>query len=413
MRVLLEAPILTKSGYGEHARLVYRSISQSGDLDIFVDALNWGTCSWEAPDDELKNCIVKFKTYEANCKHNKAQQEYDMQIRVGIPNEFEKKAPYSVLVTAGIETDRVSANWLMKTHQGINKIIVPSEHAKTGFLHSAYEIMNNQTNQKGELRCACPVEVIHYPIKEPPEAPLDIDFDTDFNFLQIAMLGPRKNIEQSIRCFVEEFRENDNVGLIIKTSYSRSSIIDRQNTKKELSTFINSLGDKKCKIYLLHGNLTESEIHSLYTHPKIKAYFTTTHGEGYGLPIFEAAYSGLPVIAPGWSGHLDFLSGKHKGKDKKLFAKIDYDLKEVDPRAVYGELIIKDSRWAFPKDLSVKTQLSKVYKDYGMYKSWAKSLQATVLENHKLENILDQYRVSLIGKSLSLQGEGSVEQIIL
>ena len=48
-----------------------------------------------------------------------------------------------------------------------------------------------------------------------------------------------------------------------------------------------------------------------------------------------------------------------------------------------------------------------------MYKSWAKSLQATVLENHKLENILDQYRVSLIGKSLSLQGEGSVEQIIL
>ena len=130
----IRSAILTKSGYGEHAKLVYKALSQNNNLDIFVNALNWGTCSWESPDDELKSCIVKYKTYEANCSHTKTQQHYDMQVRVGIPNEFEKKAPYSVLVTAGIETDRVSANWLMKTHQGIDKIIVPSEHAKTGFL---------------------------------------------------------------------------------------------------------------------------------------------------------------------------------------------------------------------------------------------------------------------------------------
>ena len=47
MRVLLEAPILTKSGYGEHAKLVYKALSQNNNLDIFVNALNWGTCSWK------------------------------------------------------------------------------------------------------------------------------------------------------------------------------------------------------------------------------------------------------------------------------------------------------------------------------------------------------------------------------
>lgn len=401
IRVLLEAPILTKSGYGEHARLVYRSLCENQELDIFINPLNWGTCSWETPNEKVLSCINKYKAYSAHCDQTKQKQEYSIQIHVGIPNEFSKKAPYSVCVTAGIETDRVSPNWLAKTHQGIDKLIVPSEHARLGFLNTGYEILNSQNNTKTNLTCGCPVEVIHYPVKSPDVTSLDVDFETDFNFLQISMLGPRKNIEQSLRCFVEEFRDNENVGFVLKTNLSKSTVIDRVKTKNQLEKYINSLGDKKCKIYLIHGNLTEGEIHSLYTHPKIKAYFTTTHGEGYGLPIFEAAYSGLPIIATDWSGHLDFLQGTHKGKSKKLFAKINCDIKQVQDKAVWGDLVVKESKWAFPKDVSVKSQLSGVYKNLGMYKSWAKSLQATVLENHKLENILDQYRVSIFSSKES------------
>ena len=58
---------------------------------------------------------------------------------------------------------------------------------------------------------------------------------------------------------------------------------------------------------MIHGNMSDDEVHALYTDPKVKAYVTATHGEGFGLPIFEAAYSGLPVVAPAWSGHVDFL----------------------------------------------------------------------------------------------------------
>ena len=67
-------------------------------------------------------------------RNSNNQPQYDVQIRVGIPNEFEKKVPYSVCVTAGIESDKVSTSWILKTHQGIDKIIVPSLHAKNGFI---------------------------------------------------------------------------------------------------------------------------------------------------------------------------------------------------------------------------------------------------------------------------------------
>jgi hypothetical protein len=401
MRILLEAPILTKSGYGEHARLVYESLKHSPGLEILVNPLAWGTTSWDSPAEELLEDIQLFGAYMQHCEQNKVNPQFNLQIHVGIPNEFEKKAPYSICVTAGIEADRVSPKWLIKTHQGIDKLIVPSEHAKAGFVHSSCEVQNQETGTKTVIGCACPIDVVPYPVKTPTGPGLDIDFETDFNFLSIAMMGPRKNLEMTIGGFVEQYRENENIGLIVKTSSSRSSIMDRALTKKRLDGLMESLGEKKCKVYFLHGDLTESEIHSLYTHPKVKAYVTTTHGEGYGLPVFEAAYSGLPIIATDWSGHLDFLSGKYKGKKKKLFAKVECDIKEVQKEALWKDLIGTECKWAWPKDLSYKLQLEKVYNNYGMYKKWAEALKSEILETHEKQKIVDLMGTAIMTEELS------------
>ena len=64
-------------------------------------------------------------------------------------------------------------------------------------------------------------------------------------------------------------------------------------------------------MYFLGADLFDSEVNDLYNHPKVKAHITFTHGEGYGRPLLEASLSGKPVIAPNWSGHVDFLSRKH------------------------------------------------------------------------------------------------------
>ena len=383
MRVLLEAPILTRSGYGEHARLVHEALTQRSDLEVMINPLNWGQTGWDVPEGDVKLGVKLFASYIAHCQAKNENPSFDMQIHVGIPNEFEKKAPYSICITAGIESDRVDPSWLMKTHQGIDKIIVPSNHAKEGFIRTSYEVHNKTNDTKTIVDCACPVDVIGYPVKEIEVEEIDLELATDFNFLTIAMMGPRKNIETTISGFIKEFREDKDVGLIIKTGLGRASVMDRFATKKTIEGLVNKCGDRNCKVYLVHGELSESQIHSLYLHPKVKAYVSTTHGEGYGLPIFEAAYSGLPIIATGWSGHMDFLIGKLKGKEKKLFSKIDYEIKTVQKEAVWKNILTEDSKWAYPRELDYMKKMRSLYKNYGMYKKWATVLNETVRKTNK------------------------------
>lgn len=418
MKVLLEAPILTQSGYGEHARLVFKSLLLQDGIEIYTNPLNWGNTSWASSLDpelreKIQQSIDSLSLEIQKSQQTKQNPHFDVHIHVGIPSEFEKKAPYSVCVTAGIETDRVSPEWIIRTHKGIDKLIVPSEHAKSGFVSTSYEFSNNQTGQNNVLECNCSVEVVPYPIKNIEPKPLEFETSTSFNFLSIGLMGPRKNIENMVKWFVEEFRDED-VGLVLKTARAKGGTMDEEFTSNHLKKVVSNFKERKCKVYLLHGDLEESEIHSLYLREDIHAYVTATHGEGYGLPIFEAAYSGLPIVSTDWSAHTEFLTAPYreggKLKEKKLFAKVNYELKPIPQQAVWKDILIEGSKWAYPDEKSFKEQMRKVYKNTGMYKKWASSLQKHILEEYKEEVVLGQMRNQLVGeKVLKEENERQLE----
>ncbi len=414
MKVLIEGPLLTRSGYGEHARLVFEAIRNYPGIQIYAKCVNWGSTSWTSwYDDELHECIVRNSEYLSECNKHGKNAVYDIQIFVGILNEFQKCGNKSVVVTAGIETDRVSAEWLMKIQQGVDKIIVPSQHSKSGFTDTSYSFVNNKTGEEGILECNIPVDVIAYPVKDVESVDVKLELDTKFNFLNVVLLGPRKNLENSVEWFLEEFRDDPEVGLILKTAKSRGSVMDRIATMKYLEDIKKRYSDAKCKVYLLHGNLSEEEIHALYKHPNIHALVSATCGEGFGLPLFEAAYSGMPVIATDWSAHPEFLVAPYKEggkiKDKKLFAKVKYTLAKIPQNIVWKDILIEDSRWAYADPSSYKEQMRKVYKNYGMYKKWASTLQEHINSNFTKENTLNK----IIDSIFKEEEEGTNEQIIL
>jgi hypothetical protein len=144
---------------------------------------------------------------------------------------------------------------------------------------------------------------------------------------------------------------------------------------------------------LLHGDLTEEQMSSLYQHPRIKACVNLAHGEGFGLITFASAFYGLPVLATGWSAHTEFLTAPYKDKTtgatkmKRLFADVGYDLKPIQPQAVWNEMIIPESQWAFPIESSYKQKMKDVYEGYPKYKAMATSLKQYVIDNYKEENL--------------------------
>ena len=403
-KILVRAPVLTRSGYGEHSRFVLRSLRAQEDMfDIYILPVNWGQCGWIYNDDEERRWLDKIITKTA-LYQQKGNPQYDMSVQVTIPNEWQRLAPINVGVTAGIETTRVAPVWLERANI-MDRIITISSHSKNIFLNTAYDAVNKDTGQKLQLRCNKPVEIVHYPVKEFEDTDLNLNLKTDFNFLTVAQWGIRKNIENTIKWFVEEFIDQE-VGLIVKTFVKGNSVIDRMHTDTAITNLLKNYKNKKCKVYLLHGDITDQEIHSLYKHPKIKAFVSLTHGEGFGLPHFEAAYSGLPVIAPEWSGYIDFLCAPKKDKKtgkekiKPHFVCVDYDIQPVQKEAHWDGVIQSDSMWCFPQQGSYKMKLREVYKDYGRFKKQAKDLQKWILENFEEEKQLKLLAEHILGEKI-------------
>ena len=387
-KVLLRGPILTQSGYGEHARFLWRSLKKFPQhYEVYVEPLTWGQTSWMWEDTEerqqIDEDIAKCMVYRRNQGH------FDVAFLVTIPNEWERIAPVTIGVTAGIETTKVSPQWLYKANTTVDKIIVPSTFSKEVFEKTRYPVQDEKTSQNTVLKLAVPIEVVHYPVKEFSEVELGVELESDFNFLCVAQWGPRKNINNTIKWFLKEFKDDD-VGLVLKTSKARNCVIDRMLIQKEIREVIEEMDikDRKCKIYLLHGYMNNDEIHSLYVHPKIKAIVNFGHGEGFGLPLFEAAYCEMPVITHEFGGQKDFLfapKNNKKGGEKlrPFFSNVVYETRPVHKEAVWDTVVQADSEWAYVNEQGAKMAMREAYENYSLHKGKAKKLKKWILNNFK------------------------------
>ena len=402
-KILVRGPALSLSGYGEHTRFVLRSLQKFPEsFDIYLINVGWGDTGWIWEDSEERNWIDQMlaKTIE----YGQNGGTFDISAQVQIPNEWEQLAPVNIGITAGIESTKMSPQFLGGCLK-VDKIITISNHAKYALETTEYPATNNQTGEEFVAKTTCPIDVITYPTKQVElDSDFKIDLKYDFNFLTMGTYIPRKNLNNTIKWFVEQFYD-DEVGLVIKTSVAKGSTRDRRQTESLLKEILSEYDGRKCEIYLLHGDMSESEITSLYQHPKIKALVSLTHGEGFGLPLYEAAYNALPVVAPDWGGHLDFLyvetkDKKGKIKKKPMFTTVSYDIKPVQPEAVWDGIIQKDSMWCFPKEWDYKKALKTVVKNHTTLKSRAKKLQKYLFENFGGDIQYKKLAESVLGENI-------------
>ena len=405
-KILLKGPLLTRSGYGEQARFALRSLRSREDLfDIYIQPLQWGQTSWVNSQDDEREWI-DF-TIEKTIAFIQQGGQFDISLQVTIPNEFQKLAQINIGYTAGIETTKVSPQWLLKANE-MSKIIVVSEHSRNVFKNTVYDVKNDKTGESGRIMCDSMVDAVGYPVKSFDSLDsLELELPTSFNFLAVAQFGPRKNLQNTIKWFIEEFR-NEDVGLVLKSNIAKNCLMDRKRLHTDLTAFIRDMGDKQCKIYLLHGDMSDAEMHSLYNDSQIDAFISLPHGEGFGLPIFEAAYSGLPVVTVGWSGQLDFLVDE---QGQEQFYNVAFDLQPVQKEVVWDGVIIEDCMWAYAREDSARQQMRLCYENVKTDTvPWDNTMLA---ERFTAEKMYKKFVDSVLGFDSSLMQVVPDEQEIL
>ena len=400
--MLICAPVSSRSGYGDHARDLVRSFLDLNKFIIKIIDVPWGETPRNGLDGELDKNIIECLLPEP-----KLNQQPDVYVDIRIPNEFQAFGKVNIGITAGIETTAVSNVWI----EGCNKmdlVIVPSEHSKEGFVKALYEKMQNLPNgeqQKvGELRLEKPIEVLFEGVDENVFKPIDNssldlvdDIKEDFAFLHVGLWGKggygedRKDIGTLIKTFYESFaNKKKQPALILKTSGATYSILSKKDILDKINGIKNMFPSdwKLPNVYLLHGDLTDEEMNYLYNHPKVKSFVTFTHGEGFGRPLLEATMTGLPVIATGWSGHLDFLNPVE-------CLLLNGELKQVPKSAVWKDIVIEQSQWFHADPTFSRNSLKHSFENHEVAKRKAKSLMDKNRGKFTLNKMTDEFGVIL------------------
>ena len=333
-------------------------------------------------------------------------------MQITIPNEFQPVGKYNIGLTAGIEATACKGEWI----EGLNRMnlnLVSSAFAKQTFEAMVYDRKDKRTGQVvSQIKLQKPIEVLfegvntdlYKPIKQSEIKTIDLsNVKEEFCYLFVGhwMQGDfghdRKNVGSLVRSFYEAFKNKvgKKPALILKASVGVASYMSRDAILDKIKSIKQQYGNAKLpNVYLLTGEFDDSEMNELYNHSKIKAMVSFTKGEGFGRPLLEFSTTGKPIIASGWSGHMDFLNPEYN-------VLLPGELENVHASAA-NNWLIKEAKWFKVSDKHAISSLKEVYKHYKQYSkrsikqryyanknfNWEKMKE---LINNKLDTNLPQF----------------------
>jgi glycosyltransferase involved in cell wall biosynthesis len=214
--------------------------------------------------------------------------------------ELEREAGRRQLVAFTTwETDRLPPEWVEILNR-YDRIVVPSRFNEAVF------------SAAPGLRP--PVNLVPHVARRPGAARARPD--GRFTFYLIATWTSRKAILDAVSAYLQAFSARDAVRLVIHTTpvdlvargrSERTGVPPMPPGSETWFTLAQALAGLReaAEIRLSTRALGRPELDAL--HARGDCFVLLSHAEGWGLPAFEAAAAGNPVIVTGYGGSLDFL----------------------------------------------------------------------------------------------------------
>ena len=386
LTVVVSCPIDTYSGYGARSRDFVKSLLDIDEYNVKVISQRWGNTRFgylkDHKETKLTSLIVP-----------KIDTQPDIWIQCTVPNEFQKVGKFNIGLTAGIETTICAPTWI----DGCNRmdlVLVSSEHSKKVFLESIFDQKDKSGNVVRQLKLEKPIEVLLEGADLNKYKPIKSTFDLSSikesfcllfvgHWLQGKIGEDRKNVGFMIKSFLETYKNKKEApALILKTSTGNTSLLDQTKLRKKIDDIRKTVKGKLPNIYLIHGDLPDSEINNLYNHNKVKAMVSLTKGEGFGRPLLEFSLTNKPIIASAWSGQVDFL-------DPQYAMMIGGEIKQIDKSAAIKDVLIPESGWFQADPATVGKAYKDVVKNYKKHLTNAKRLGHKNRTNFSFERMTE------------------------
>lgn len=292
MRIEYIGAAFDGSGYGEAARGYISALADAG-ADVRLRFVSF---------EQVRPDLGEFGGWMAS----RIQQEAtsDAQVRVlhttpdnwpGILRDLPEAARR--VPTVGYcawETDQPPAHWITAINQsGIRMLLVPSRQ-------------NVEAFRSAGVLASIPIHRLAHAVRDiPNRATSTLPRDGRYRFLSIFQWTERKNPLGLLKAYLTEFKDSDQVSLVLKTYLLHGGPEERAQIRAWIDEVKRGLWlNGYPKIELIVQQLSSGDIHQLVH--DCDAYVSLHRQEGFGLPIAEAMMAGKPVIATQYGGPAEF-----------------------------------------------------------------------------------------------------------
>jgi len=206
-----------------------------------------------------------------------------------------------------------------------------------------------------------------------------------FRFLMVGKYEQRKSFDETLDAFAQVHGNHPDIELVIKSSY----FTNHDQKLQQLQKKITSLGLNN--VTLLWGGMEVDKLAELYRSCDI--FVLPSKGEGWGLPLLEAAASGMPIITTFYSGHTEFLN-----PIRSSVVDVDYVMTEIacpEYCSYYSSTNGSWGQWARPDIFSIANCMQGVCREYAMVYENAQKNSHIIRQRFSWANSVDSALVAM------------------